>query len=114
MDTDALEADRLLKSEAYSAAGTLGNRERCDIFPIEDDLSLRRLFNTHDQFCQRGFTASVGTGYDNKTTVVNREVQVLQNRFLPAVLLDTEGEVLEFQHKSFSHFLFLNHNISII
>ena len=58
-----------------------------NILAIEKDTSGRRLFDAHDELCERGLSTAVGSRDHNELAVVNSQRNVLDDLFLRSGLL---------------------------
>ena len=83
----ALKAGRLLKSIPDTKLGALVYRHICNIRTVEQNLSFRGRFQSHDKARKGRFAAAVGTGDYQKRTVRNCKAHMVNNAKLFLVLI---------------------------
>ena len=73
---DALEPDRLLEGEADAQLCPLGDVFVRNVRSVEQNSSGGRLFDSHDQFCKRGFAAAVGARDGDEGVIFKSKIQI--------------------------------------
>ena len=83
-DADTLEARRLLKAVGNAASGAVGDRKGRDVFAVPDNLAFGGRNKAHDRLGERRFAAAVGARDDDELSILDGQIDMLENVYRPA------------------------------
>ena len=92
----SLEAGRLLKGVADAQSRSLRHAQIRDVLSVVENLAACRLFDAHDDACERRFAAAVRTRDHQKTVLLKGKRHVIQDAQLPLVVLYLKMYMLQF------------------
>ena len=65
-------------------SGAVGDRKGRDVFAVPDNLAFGRRNKAHDGFGKRRFAAAVGARDDDELSILDGQIDMLENVYRPA------------------------------
>ena len=83
-DADALEPGRLLEAVGDAALGSFCDGKTGHILAVPENLSFRRRHKAHDRLGERRFAAAVRAGDDDELSILDGQIDMLENVYRSA------------------------------